>query len=82
MSAEFGSHRGLLSHPTGSASVVAVKSSEAKVEPKPCLAGPPILPRETLKLSPKPVPKQAIFDHRAVPFESAAGARLVGVEFH
>jgi hypothetical protein len=44
MSTEFGSHRGLLSHPTGSASVVAGESSEAKVEPKPRVAGPPIPP--------------------------------------
>jgi len=44
MSAEFGSPRGLLSHPTGSASVVAGNSSGVKVEPKPRVAGPPIPP--------------------------------------
>jgi sortase family protein len=56
MSAEFGSHRGLLSHPTGSASVVAGKSSEAEVVSKSRAAlEPPIppvaggLPRDPLK---------------------------------
>jgi len=35
-------------------------------------------PRETLNLSPKPVPKKAIFDERAVPAEYAgrSGGRL------
>jgi hypothetical protein len=40
------------------------------------------LPRETLNLSPNPVPKQAIFDRSAVPAESAARVRLMWVEFH
>jgi hypothetical protein len=44
MSAEFSSHRGLLSYPPGSASAAAGNSSEAKVEPKPRAAGPPIPP--------------------------------------